>query len=67
MATTFHGNYMLKSCPFCGSDASLYETFNYELYVKCTNEDCCCRMYENDNDNADGSDLIKRWNTRKDG
>ena len=34
----------LKPCPFCGSKAKIYQLFNWNFYVACTNHECGCTL-----------------------
>lgn len=48
----------LKPCPFCGSRAMIFKTFNGACYVQC----CVCGIGTLHCD--DKEQLIKTWNRR---
>jgi hypothetical protein len=48
-------------CPFCGSDAVTYYSYDFnEWTIRCTNDNCFCDFgYD-----PDKSVVVKMWNTR---
>lgn len=50
----------LKPCPFCGSEAWLFEGEGKEFFVYCTNHDCNAEGRIMD----DRAKAVRRWNRR---
>lgn len=58
----------LKSCPFCGGEASLYSDYKHDpekryYWALCDNDACLVECFT-DNDYYSEESAIKMWNTR---